>query len=207
MEEKLYFEPEKSGNVKRTKEKKTDHKILKLICFLILFLYIILVILWLLKGTKTVSGQYPENVRNEYIECVSNDVVYDKANEISSEDRELKISMIFYGDDEFSSASLKYTLHFSDNLQAGQAASLLHAQFAKNLAESGYSFEKFSNKFSILDNDLVLTLHASDGKIDDKAKSYFVVDETASGKLPVTLKEYKNNYEAKGFSCKTSIEE
>ncbi|MBQ6147761.1 hypothetical protein IJI70_02890 [Candidatus Saccharibacteria bacterium] len=207
MEETLYFKPETSGNKKRTKEKKKDHKLLKLFSSLLLLLIIILIVVWLLRGTRTVSGRYPENLKNEYVECISNDITYDKANEISSDDKELKISMIFYGDKEFNSANLKYTLHFSERLEAAQAESLLHAQFAKNLAESGYSFEKFSNKFSIIDSDLVLTLHTSDGKMDDRAKSYFVVDGLDSGELPVTLVEYKNSYEAKGFSCKTSLEE
>jgi len=102
--------------------------------------------------------------------------------------------------------ALKYTLHFPERIDATRAESISHAQFAKALAASGYNFEKFDNKFSIIDGDLILTLYASDGKIDAFSKEYFLVKELENQKLPTNLAEYRKNYESQGFTCKSTLD-
>ena len=211
MEEKLYFKPADYGKgtkkkVKPIKNDKKGHRVLKLVFIIVFVVLIVLVILWLLRGKTTTTGRYPENVKSESLECASNQIVYSKADKMDSENKELKITMIFYGENELSSGNLKYTLHLDSHLQAAQAESLLHSQFAKNLSASGHKFEEFDNKFTVMDGDLVITLHLSDGKINEQSKDYFLIEQTTAGALPKTLSEYRKNYENQGFSCKSSLD-
>lgn len=210
MEEKIYFEPENSGKKKNIKQKpkKKDRRFLKLFFFLLFLLIVVLVIVWLLKGSKTISGQYPENVKNESLSCESKAITYEKTNDIDSEDKDLKINMVFAGEDKLSSASLEHTLVFSSYNEAHSAEAISHVQFNLGLQSLGYDASKFNNKFSILDNKLVISLSlASDKSLDDTTRSYFLVDYTTGGKLPKTLTEYKTNYEKQGFSCASTLDQ
>ena len=213
MEEKLYFKPAKYGKGIKKKDKpekaeddNKDHRVRNFIVLLLFLAVIIFILLWLLRGKTTTTGRYPENVKNESLECESSQTIYSKADKIDSSNKETRIIMIFYGEDELSSGSLKYTLHLDDHLQASQAESILHAQFARNLTISGYKFEEFDNKFTVIDGDLVITLHLSDKEVDEQSKDYFFVEQTGENRFPRTLSEYRANYEKQGFTCKASID-
>ncbi|MBQ7802765.1 hypothetical protein IJ380_02810 [Candidatus Saccharibacteria bacterium] len=212
MQEKLYFSPAHYGKGIKKKDKSTElptedngeknHRIRNFI-FVVLFLAIlVVVIIWLLRGKATTSGQYPANIRNESLTCRSETIAYDKVSNISSDNKELKISMVFAGKDTLSSANLEYILIFGSYSEAHSAEAVSHAQFNIGLQTLGYDAGKFSNKFSIIDNRLVISLHASSDKaLDDTTRSYFLIDYADSGELPKTLTEYRKNYEQQGFSC------
>ena len=214
MEEKLYFQPENYGSGKKQKEKKPkekpekkEHRFLKLFGFLLFIAFIVTIIIWLLRGRTTTSGQFPANVRNESLVCESDDITYEKVDSVNSTDKNLKISMVFNGEASFSSASLKYTLHFASSGEAHSAEAVSHAQFNLALQALGYDAGKFNNKFSEIGSDLIITLNLSSGKtLDDTTRSYFLVEYTDSGNLPETLSEYRHNYESQGFACTSTVE-
>lgn len=212
MEEKLYFEPENYGKKKEHKEpqkksEKKDHRILKLLGFLLFLAIIFLIIIWLLRGRTTTSGQFPANVRNESLVCESDNITYEKVNSVSSDDKNLKISMVFNGEASFSSASLKYTLHFASSGEAHSAEAVSHAQFNLALQALGYDAGKFNNKFSEIGSDLIITLNLSSSKtLDDTTRSYFLVEYAENDMLPETLSEYRHNYESQGFACISTVE-
>lgn len=203
MEEKLYFKPADYGaGRKKEKPEKKSHKGLKLAIFLFFIAAIVIVVLWLLRGKTTISGQFPANARSESLECVSSNIVYEKVNHINSDDKELKISAVFNGTESLSSISLKYTLNYASREEVVAAESRSHAQFGLALQDLGYTIEKFNNKFTMLDNSLVITLVInSRSEIDEVTRSYFLINEGANGSVPTTLAEYRVNYEKQGFSC------
>lgn len=217
MEEKLYFKPGNYGKGKKKKQaeqevdsspKKKEYRAVKLISLLLFLLIAVIVIIWLLHGKTTTSGQYPENVKNESLACESKTITYEKTNNINSDDKDLKITMVFAGKESLSSASLKYTLRFGSYSEAHSAAAISQAQFNLDLQALGYDASKFNNKFSILDNELVITLSlSSDKSLDDTTRSYFLVDYIKDDQLPKTLAEYKSNYEKQGFSCASTIDQ
>ncbi len=211
MEEKLYFAPANYGkgakHAKKSKEKK-NHKILKLVSFLLFLAIIAVIIIWLLHGNTTTSGQYPENIRNESLVCESNDITYEKVSRVNSDNKELKISMVFVGSDTLSSGSLKYTLKYSSYGEAHDAEAISHAQFNLGLQRLGYDSSKFNNKFSTIDNELVITLNFSaKSEIDDTTRSYLLLNYDSNDKLPSTLPEYRQNYEQQGFACTSTIDQ
>lgn len=217
MEEKLYFRPANYGKgLKKRKEKpapakkQTDgeknHRARNLALFLALLAVIVAVILWLLRGQTTTTGQYPANIRNEALTCRSGTIVYDKVSNINSANKSLKISMIFTGEEQLSSASLEYALTFSSYSEAYSAEAVSHAQFNLGLQALGYDAGKFNNKFSILDNKLIITLSASSDKnLDDTTRGYFLIEYTDGRELPKSLGEYRQNYERQGFACTSTI--
>ncbi len=197
MKEKIYFKPETSK-----KKDKKNHKFLKLFFFLLFLLLIILIIIWLLRGSKTISGQYPENVKNEYLDCVSKNVTYSKVGEVSNEEKELKATMVFLGKEELSSISIKYTLKFKDKETANYAEPIVNTRFHENLAQVIDQYSAFNNKVTLLDDTIVVTLHASRNDLVDLAKEFFLIKKNEE---PVSLNDFKNSFEKQGFICESSI--
>ncbi|MBR2587354.1 hypothetical protein IKE71_03230 [Candidatus Saccharibacteria bacterium] len=48
-------------------------------------------IILLLHGKTTTSGQYPASVCNESLTCESKSITYEKVNQVNSDDKDLKI--------------------------------------------------------------------------------------------------------------------
>lgn len=208
MEEKLYFKPEPSGNKKeKSKSKKENHRFLKLFLFLFVLTIIILFLTWLLKGSKTVSGKYPENIKNESLTCVSKSITPPKIAYIDSKDKELKINAIFNGADSLKSLSLIYTLYYESDDAAYGAEAKGHAEFNKSLVASNYSVDKFSNKFARYDNKLIITLNANKSELDEISAAYFLLSLNGDRKVSLeSIADYKKNYELAGFVCESTYE-
>ncbi len=211
MEEKLYFKPAKYGKgiKKKDKPKKAEegsknHRTRNLVLFLTLVIVIILAILWLLRGKITTTGQYPENVKNEYLDCISKNTTYFKVGDVSSDEKELRATMVFLGEEELSSISIKYTLNFADKSAASYAEPIVNTRFHENIAEVVDSYSAFNNKVTLLDDAIVVTLHASKTDLkDDLAKEFFLIPKTKS---PTTLSDYREIFDAQGLTCESSID-
>ena len=198
LEEKLYFKPE------TPKKEKRDHRFLKLFFFLLFLVFVILVIIWLLRGSKTVSGQYPENLKNESLSCVSNELTYPFTPATVSEDRELKINAVFNGENHLSSINLSYSLGYQTTEEVVSAEAVAHADFNRKLGKRGFSAGKFNNKFTVLDNRLVVSIYGASGDIVDNTADFFMID--SSSELPKTIRDYKKTYEALGFECTSTLD-
>ncbi|MBR2587333.1 hypothetical protein IKE71_03110 [Candidatus Saccharibacteria bacterium] len=216
MEEKLYFKPASYGKKAkkrpepekptRLEKDKSNHRLRNLIIFALIIVIVIVIILWLLRGKTTTTGQYPANIRNESLTCKTENLGYEKVSDVSSNNKELKINMIFASGDSLSSGNLSYTLHFASYAEAHSAEAVSHAQFNIGLQELGYDAGKFNNKFSIIGSDLVITLNlSSKTALDETTRSYFLVNYKKNGELPSTLSDYKSNYESQGFSCESTL--
>lgn len=205
MEESLYFEPETSGNKKRTGKKKKDHKILKLFFFLLFLLVIILIIIWLLKGTKTISGQYPENIKNEALNCESESLEYPKITSVTSDKKKLQINLIFKGENKLSSIALIYTLYLDSEDAVKRAEAFAHAEFNLGLNAVGYNTSSFDNKFARYSDRLIISVFGNSSEINEKSASYFMLrDVKSSNEIPQTIDEFVENYQNQGFTCNSS---
>lgn len=182
-----------------------DHRIVKLIIFFVTILIIILAIIWLFRSKNTISGRYPESISSESLECVSNDNNYEKlgAFNIEPEEAELKLSLTFRDDRELSSISLKNTLTFSSESEAASAEAYAHAAFNTGLTQKGLSSEEFSNKFTVMDNRLMVTIHSVTSDINEYFRDYFLIPNEES---PKTLQDFRNTYSAQGFRCSSSLD-
>ncbi|MBQ3468374.1 hypothetical protein IJH19_02485 [Candidatus Saccharibacteria bacterium] len=216
MEEKLYFKPGNYGKGIKKKTAKPDnnkdagaksHSLRNLIIFVLVLTIIIMVILWLLRGKTTTSGRFPENIKNESLECNISGLIYEKTNRITSPKTETKITMIFYGVDDLNSINLRHTIHLSSSEEAARSEAIAHVQLAENLADSGLDYGEFNNKFTRIDNNLTLELYDNGSFKKDIMYGFFLVDKISdSDHYPTKLEEFRNNYENKGFACKSSID-
>lgn len=208
LEEKLYFAPANYGksakHSKKSKEKK-NHKILKLGGFLLALAIIIIVIIWLLHGKTTTTGQYPENVRNESLSCIDTAKKYDPAGPIDSDTKSLKINAIFRGSETLKEISLVYTLEYASEKEAYEHEAISHAHFNKSLGASSYPISKFSNKYARYDNKLIISLTANLNEIDSVSAPYFLISLDEDREVAVkSIDEYQSMYEAQGFICENT---
>ncbi|MBR3595029.1 hypothetical protein IKL45_02185 [Candidatus Saccharibacteria bacterium] len=216
MEEKLYFKPASYGKGIKNKEKpvkkkekeegEKTHRIRNLVLFLLFIAVIVIIILWLLHGKTTTTGQYPANVKNESLECVSTALTYPKLGTVSPAPKEtnLTLTAVFSGEDTLRTISVKNLMTFESNSEAVVAEARTHANFNIGLRAYNYGTEKFENKFSIMSDKLLVNLTAKSKELDEFSKGYFLI---TSEQLPTTLADFKQEYEAQGFTCRTDFNE
>lgn len=213
MEEKLYFKPakyEKKDRAERNKsnkaKKEKSYRGIKLIIFIVVVVAVILLIVWLLRGKDTVSGRYPENVRDESLSCEKSKEDYEKAKLVDIEDSNVKLNLIFKSQSELKTVSLIYTAIFPTESDAYAVEAVSHAQFNKNLGAAGYSVSKFSNKYARYDNKLIFTLTANANELDEISAPFFMIKTNDDGKIEAKdLKTYRSMYESQGFVCHDSL--
>ena len=208
MEEKLYFSPANYGKGAKRKQEKPakDHRARKLVIFLLFLIIIILIILWLLRGRTTISGQYPENVKNESLVCSSNSLIPPKMTYLDSSEKEVKISAIFRGGTELKSLFLVYSLAFESGDAAYAAEAKSHAKFNESLYTLNYKVDKFDNKFARYENNLSITLNISKSELDEASAPFFMLTPDDHLKITQeTLSDFKQIYEAQGFKCESTI--
>ena len=213
MEEKLYFKPASYGKGIKQKTKPEQpadnhksHRIRNLVLFLLFIAIIVIIILWLLHGKTTTTGQYPANVKNESLECISTTLTYPKLGTVSPAPKEtnLTLTAVFSGEDTLRTISVKNLMTFESNSEAIVAEARTHANFNIGLRTYSYGTEKFENKFSIMSDKLLVNLTAKSKELDEFSKGYFLI---TSEQLPTTLADFKQEYEAQGFTCRTDFNE
>ena len=214
MEEKLYFAPADYGKGAKMKahaakkaqtQEKKNHRFLKLGGFLLILTIAIIIIIWLLHGKTTTTGQYPENVRNESLSCTNNAKKYDPAGPIDSDTKSLKINAIFRGSEALKEISLIYTLEYASEKEAYEHEAISHAHFNKSLGASSYPISKFSNKYARYDNKLIISLTANLNEIDSISAPYFLISLDEDREVVVkSIDEYQSMYEAQGFICENT---
>ena len=168
------------------------------------FALVALIIFWLLRGRTTVTGQFPANIVSRALVCEQSGKAYSKT--LIGEDvpKHLKVNLVFAGEDALRTLSLIYTTNHSSPRAAEIAEAWAHAEFNRNLYASGYNAEKFTAKFAIFDSDLILTLYASAGELDETSAPYFLLDFSNSASAPKTLADFRAFYESAGFTCSTN---
>ena len=187
-----------------TQKTTKNHKILKLAIFLIFLVAIILIILWLLRGKTTTVGKYPENIKNESLECISDELIYEKLGSFNEPTAtNLVLTAVFRGEDSLVSLGIKNLLTFSSNHDAVVAEARAHANFNFSLQALNYDSGKFDNKFSINGDKLLVNLTGKSNDINEYDKSYFMIK---SDKLPVSLSDFRTEYESLGMKCESTLD-
>ena len=195
----------KPHNEHNENSEQKSHKPLKLTLFFLFLLIIILILLWLLRGKTTTTGKYPENIKNESLECVSDELIYEKLGSFNEPiATNLVITAVFRGSDSLLSLGIKNLLTFSSNHDAVIAEAKSHANFNFSLQALNYDSGKFDNKFSIIGDKLLVNLTGRSNDINEYDKSYFMIK---SDKLPASLPDYQAEYESLGMKCVSTFDE
>lgn len=207
MENKLYFAPAKFGKGKKKKQKSSGEgdkqRFWRLAGFLMILLAIGCIIFWLLHGKTTVSGNFPANIGAESLTCSKENATYEKINYSGGKQR-ARITAIFDGAETLHTLSFNYSIIFSNENEAKTAEGAVHYKFGRNLSDDNLSFSEFSNKFSVIGNELAISLFAEQNEIKPNTTGYFMLihDDNRT-----SLADYRKAYEAQGFSCTSTIDD
>ena len=197
MEEKLYFKPE--GPAKEKKRGKKSHKVLRLVCFLLFFLIIVLIIIWLLRGKTTKTTEKIPNIETESVYCSSDSFTYPLFRYDEAKSRNLEVKMVF-SEEKLKTITLEYSLFYNSKelIEASEAHN--HAEMNINFAKSGLNPDSYNAKYTILSDQMRMSLYANSSNFDETAKLYFLIK--TEGDFPTDESTLSRNYESQGFTCK-----
>lgn len=168
-----------------------------------MFLVIVAVVLLLaffLRGQTTVSGENPDVKSTISLNCVSNDYKYDFFPYDNSDNKNLKIDIIFENE-KVSSASLVYMLYYQDVESITESDAENHASMNINFSKDGLEADALNANFSKLSDGLKMSLYANIEDINDVTSKYFLLDYFDNG---YTIKNIQRVYESKGLICKSN---
>lgn len=168
-----------------------------------MFLVIVAVVLLLaffLRGQTTVSGENPDVKSTISLNCVSDDYKYDFFPYDNSDNKNLKIDIIFENE-KVSSASLVYMLYYQDVESITESDAENHASMNINFSKDGLEADALNANFSKLSDGLKMSLYANIEDINDVTSKYFLLDYFDKG---YTIKNIQRVYESKGLICKSN---
>lgn len=168
-----------------------------------MFLVIVAVVLLLaffLRGQTTVSGENPDVKSTISLNCVSDNYRYDFFPYDNSDNKNLKIDIIFENE-KVSSASLVYMLYYQDVESITESDAENHASMNINFSKDGLEADALNANFSKLSDGLKMSLYANIEDINDVTSKYFLLDYFDKG---YTIKNIQRIYESKGLICKSN---
>lgn len=168
-----------------------------------MFLVIVAVVLLLaffLRGQTTVSGENPDVKSTISLNCVSDDYKYDFFPYDNSDNKNLKIDIIFENE-KVSSASLVYMLYYQNAENITESDAENHASMNINFSKDGLEADALNANFSKLSDGLKMSLYANIEDINDVTSKYFLLDYFDKG---YTIKNIQRIYESKGLICKSN---
>lgn len=168
-----------------------------------MFLVIVAVVLLLaffLRGQTTVSGENPDVKSTISLNCVSDDYRYDFSPYDNSDNKNLKIDIIFENE-KVSSASLVYMLYYQNAENITESDAENHASMNINFSKDGLEADALNANFSKLSDGLKMSLYANIEDINDVTSKYFLLDYFDKG---YTIKNIQRIYESKGLICKSN---
>ena len=168
-----------------------------------MFLVIVAVVLLLaffLRGQTTVSGENPDVKSTISLNCVSDDYKYDFFPYDNSDNKNLKIDIIFENE-KVSSASLVYMLYYQNAENITESDAENHASMNINFSKDGLEADALNANFSKLSDGLKMSLYANIEDINDVTSKYFLLDYFDKG---YTIKNIQRVYESKGLICKSN---
>ena len=184
--------------------KQTGHTWLRAIIAILSLAALSALLVYLMKGSQTHSGEYPANVRRESLSCEIDNTAYPLIPSLSGENSSLRITAVFNGNVSLKSISLAYTVPFEDREAVESAENITHAEFAENLSDAGFKTTDLGNKFSRFDDRLMFSLYAENNQLTKASAPFFMLSESKT--LPSNLQSFRKNYEAQGFKCQSTSE-
>lgn len=190
---------EEKENERRLNKK----SIFALIAFILVLVFVVILIIFLLRGQTTVSGEYPEDVKDRSLVCRVEYLSYPIFTYDGSDKKDLEVSIIF-GQSSARSISLKYNLYYSDAEKIKASEAINHAAMNKSFGADSLHADALGISYARLSDRMSTSLYSQFGKVDSVSAKYFMIDRYEDYSIPSSLEELKANYERKGFSCQVS---
>lgn len=186
-------------DTKKTK-KRIGSEVFVAIGMFLVIVAVVLLLAFFLRGQTTVSGENPDVKSTISLNCVSDDYKYDFFPYDNSDNKNLKIDIIFENE-KVSSASLVYMLYYQNAENITESDAENHASMNINFSKDGLEADALNANFSKLSDGLKMSLYANIEDINDVTSKYFLLDYFDKG---YTIKNIQRIYESKGLICKSN---
>ncbi len=156
---------------------------------------IILLIVFLLRGQTTISGNFTDNETEESLLCERQNAGYFLFNDSRILGDSTKLTLIFT-DTGLRLASLIYSATTDNNTIAQNIEAVMMSELNKSFGKE-YGFNGLGANFISDGNTARMSLTANASEIDTNGRKYFLIDG---------IPDYKNNYyeelTRRGFNCR-----
>jgi len=160
---------------------------------------IVCIVLFLIQGQTTVSGNFEGNDKAEYLTCESKITPYTLFNYDESDAKSLKVTATF-SDDKLSGISLTYKLTYNDPEKLTLSEAKNHAAVNLKAQEEKLGADPYNAKYTKTEDTLQLTMTAEGEEITNKALKYFMLKSQSSG-TPYTQDKVSKMYAEQGLKC------
>lgn len=160
---------------------------------------IVCIILFLIQGQTTVSGNFEGNGKAEYLTCESRTTPYSLFDYDDSDSKNLKITATFEND-KLSGVSLIYKLKYNDAEKLDYSSARNHAAVNKISQKEGLGPDPYTAKYTKTEDTLQLTMMAQGEDITNKTLKYFMLKGQSSG-TPYTQDKVSKMYAEQGLKC------
>lgn len=181
-------------------DKKKNRKAVWLTIFgiILVIISIISIILFLLHGQTTVTGQNSETViSSESITCSGENIPYQFLSYDNATKKTAKVTTSF-NNNEFNAISLSYTLYYNDTKSIESSKTINSAELNIFYGKDGLPSNSFSKSFYSDNEKVVISLYADTADFNDKTSKYFIADGLGKNSSP---ESFIKTYEAQGFRC------
>ena len=164
----------------KSKSNDTTRKITyAIIGVLFIVVAVVLVILFLLNGSTTISDTTKTDIVTSSLSCEASDVDYPIFSYNESDKKDLKINMVF-GEKKLDTLSLIYRMYFSDENKIESSEATNRASMNESFNKDGMSPDSFGATYAVLNDSFQMTLNAEKRQIDGLSSKYFLLDEASN---------------------------
>lgn len=166
----------------------------------LIFVAIIMMLVFLLKGQTTIIGEYDGQKNTETLVCESNDLAYSFFAFDGSDSKSLKINAIF-NESTIQSISLVYKLNYHDGDTQYYSESRNHSEMNQYFSKDGMKPDSMNAKYSAINNALQFSIFVDRNDITSKTIKYYMLNNVYNVEK-LSIKEAAEYYNKKGLGCK-----
>ncbi len=181
---------------KKTRKKSKTNWVGSIILTIILTAAVILVIN-LLNGTVTVTGDGGSVVQTSSLTCNSSDRLYYIYTIDDSVSKDIEVKVLFTGE-EFTSIDLTSTQEYDAEDGAKRSEAHNHAAMNISFANAGLGADAFNANYTTTSSKMIMHLYAEASEYNEVAARYFYADGTNKSS---TLEDFTEALNTRGFSC------
>lgn len=168
---------------------------------ILVIISIISIILFLLHGQTTVTGQNSETViSSESITCSGENIPYQFLSYDNATKKTAKVTTSF-NNNKFNAISLSYTLYYNDTKSIESSKTINSAELNIFYGKDGLPSNSFSKSLYSDNEKVVISLYADTADFNDKTSKYFIADGLGKNSNP---ESFIKTYEAQGFKCENN---
>jgi len=157
------------------------------------------VLIFLMRGETTVTGSYPDDVKDRTLTCEKSGLDYPFFSYPADNGEHTKVNVIFHVE-TLRTISLVQTLYYSNADSPRGSEAHNHAAMNTVFGKNGLSSDALGAKYARFDDKMTMSLFASADEFNSATAKFFLLSDS----IPTSSDGFKKAYENLGFSCSVS---